>query len=73
MPKTEKIVINTSPLIALVAANGDLNILRFLYKEVLVPFEVCQEIRTGGSNNFAIAPGSPNFRKPIGYKNNNNL
>jgi predicted nucleic acid-binding protein len=55
MPKTERIVINTSPLIALVAANGDLNILCFLYKEVLVPFEVCQEILTGGSSNFAIA------------------
>ncbi|EFA74081.1 hypothetical protein CRD_00331 [Raphidiopsis brookii D9] len=27
MPKTEKIVINTSPLIALVAAWGDLSIL----------------------------------------------
>jgi hypothetical protein len=39
MPKTERIVINTSPLIALVAASGDLNILHFLYREVLVPFE----------------------------------
>lgn len=54
MPKTEKIVINTSPLIALVAANGDLNILRYLYEEVLVPFEVCQEVCTGGSSNFAV-------------------
>jgi hypothetical protein len=30
MPKTEKIVINTSPLIALVAAWGDLSILSLL-------------------------------------------
>jgi predicted nucleic acid-binding protein len=55
MPKTERIVINTSPLIALVAASGDLNILHFLYREVLVPFEVCQEICTGGLSNFAVA------------------
>jgi hypothetical protein len=49
MPKTERIVINTPPLIALVAANGDLNIL-----QVLVPYEVCQEIATGGSNNLEL-------------------
>jgi predicted nucleic acid-binding protein len=41
------------------AANGDLNILRFLYKEVLVPFKVCQEIRTGGSSNFAVCEADP--------------
>ncbi|MFB2837771.1 DUF3368 domain-containing protein [Floridanema evergladense] len=55
MPNSEKIVINTSPLIALVAALGDLTILQSLYTEVLVPFEVCQEILSGGSSNFAIA------------------
>jgi len=55
MPSPERIVINTSPLIALVAALGDLTILTSLYTEVLVPFEVCQEILIGGSSNFAIA------------------
>lgn len=40
MLKTTQIVINTSPLIALVAALGDLQVLN-LYTEVLVPFEVC--------------------------------
>lgn len=40
MPSTNQIVINTSPLIALVAAVGDLNILQSLYTDVLVPFEV---------------------------------
>jgi predicted nucleic acid-binding protein len=34
---------------------GDLTILTSLYTEVLVPFEVCQEILIGGSSNFAIA------------------
>jgi hypothetical protein len=38
MPKTEIIVINTSPLIALISALGDLTILPFLYQEVLVFF-----------------------------------
>lgn len=55
MPKGDLIVINTSPLIALIAAFGDLTVLQFLYTEVLVPFEVCQEILGGGSSNFAVA------------------
>jgi predicted nucleic acid-binding protein len=55
MPKTEKIVVNTAPLISLVAALGNLNVLQVLYAQVLVPFEVCQEILTGGSTGFAVA------------------
>ncbi|MBZ8183097.1 DUF3368 domain-containing protein [Oscillatoria salina] len=55
MPKPDRIVINTSPLIALVAALGDLSLLENLYSEVLVPFEVCQEILTGDSSRFAAA------------------
>jgi hypothetical protein len=55
MPKSETIVINTSPLITLVAALGDLTILRSLYTEVLVPLEVCQEITAGGRDGFAVA------------------
>lgn len=54
MPKTTQIIINTSPLIALVAALGDLKILEFLYTEVFVPFEVCQEIIIGGTAGFAV-------------------
>ncbi|NER22640.1 MAG: DUF3368 domain-containing protein [Symploca sp. SIO1C2] len=54
MPKTEIIVINTGPIIALVAALGDLTILQSLYKQVLVPYEVCQEILVGGSSSFAV-------------------
>ncbi|WP_448603474.1 DUF3368 domain-containing protein [Thermoleptolyngbya sp.] len=55
MPEPDRIVINTSPLIALVAAWGGLKPLASLYEQVLVPFEVCQEILQGGSKNFAIA------------------
>ncbi|ESA33456.1 nucleic acid-binding protein [Leptolyngbya sp. Heron Island J] len=55
MPRsTETIVINTSPLIALIAAWGDLQPLEPLYDQVLVPFEVCQEILTGGPANFGV-------------------
>ena len=54
MPDTKRIVINTGPIIALVAALGDLKVLRLLYIEVIVPFEVCQEILTGGALSFAV-------------------
>lgn len=54
MPDTSQIVINTSPLIALVAAWGDLNHLKNLYDQVLVPLEVSQELVKGGANNFAV-------------------
>ncbi|WP_041565767.1 DUF3368 domain-containing protein [Nostoc punctiforme] len=54
MPKTEIIVINTAPIISLVAALGDLDVLQ-LYTQVLVPFEVCQELLAGGKSGFAVA------------------
>ena len=46
MPETQEIVINTSPLIALVAGLGDLSILQ-IYEDVWVPFEVCDELSAG--------------------------
>jgi predicted nucleic acid-binding protein len=55
MPNPQQIVINTSPLIALVAAWGNLDRLQPLYPEILVPYEVIQEILQGGINNFGIA------------------
>lgn len=54
MPSPNQIVINTSPLIAIVAALGDLNILQSLYIDVIVPFEVSQEIIIGGSTGLAV-------------------
>jgi len=38
MPETESIVINTGPLLALIAGYGDLSFLKKIYKRVLVPF-----------------------------------
>jgi len=51
----KSIVINTSPLLALIAAWGDLERLRGLYQQVLVPLEVCAEIQYGGANGFGVA------------------
>lgn len=52
MPETQEIVINTGPLIAIVAALGGLEVLK-IYKRVCVPLEVCREITTGESSRFA--------------------
>lgn len=49
---SDSIVINTSPLISLVAAFGDLTILQRLYSQVLVPYEVCQEILVDSASRF---------------------
>jgi len=38
------IVINTGPLIALVAGFGDLSILQKIYDRVIVPYEVTKEM-----------------------------
>ena len=54
MPKNKKIVINTGPILALVAALDGLNVLRELYSEVIVPYEVYQEIMVGGSTGFGV-------------------
>lgn len=54
MPSSQSIVINTSPLIALIAAWGSLDRLKSLYTEVRIPFEVREEILKGGLNNFGV-------------------
>lgn len=54
MPETENLVINTGPLLALTAGYGDLSFLEKIYKRVLVPFEVCQEIKAGGAHAFGL-------------------
>ncbi len=53
MPETEEIVINTGPILALVAATGDLTVLR-MHRRVWVLFEVCQEILAGGAHGFSV-------------------
>ncbi len=52
MPETQEIVINTGPMIAIVAALGGLDVLK-IYRRVCVPLEVCGEITTGESSRFA--------------------
>jgi len=44
MPELESWVIDTSPILALIAALGDLRVLQQLYSRVIVPLEVCEEI-----------------------------
>ncbi len=48
------IVINTGPLISIVAATGSLDILNQLYDNVYVPYEVRQEISNGVFRDFAL-------------------
>ena len=45
MPEPKELVINTTPIISLIAATGALDMLPLLYSRVWVPFEVCQEIQ----------------------------
>ncbi len=52
MPETRELVINTGPVIALVAALGDLKILRDIYNRVVVPFEVCDEILAQSASHY---------------------
>lgn len=53
MPDPPALVVNTGPLIALVAAVGDLRVLQHLYRRVIVPQEVCREIMAAGNDGFA--------------------
>jgi predicted nucleic acid-binding protein len=52
--KTKAIVSNTTPLIALTAATGSLDVLRSLYTRVVIPYEVAEEIRVGGKDAFGL-------------------
>ena len=54
MPVKKELVINTGPLIALVAATGGLEILPFVFARIIVPPEVKQEIHAGGTTGFAV-------------------
>ena len=52
MPETREIVINTGPIIALVAGLGSLEVLQ-MYHRVYVPFEVSQELLVNNQTRFA--------------------
>jgi len=64
MPETEKLVINTGPLLALIAGVGDLSLLKLLYKRVLVPFEV----ENRGTAPLLIDKGDPQIASRKGAK-----
>ncbi|RMF57530.1 MAG: DUF3368 domain-containing protein [Calditrichaeota bacterium] len=55
MPEKKEIVINTGPLLSLIAATGNLLILRELNYEVWVPYEVVQEMEMGGQSGFGLS------------------
>ena len=52
MPDKQSIVINTGPIIALIAARGNLNILKNLYSQVFVTYEVKNEICSQECSHF---------------------
>ena len=54
MPDRRDLVINTGPLLALIAA-GQLDTLRGLFQRIVVPDEVCREIAAGGRTQFTRA------------------
>ena len=54
MLETQEIVINTSPIISLVAATGDLRVLQ-IYRQAWVPLAVNQELAAGGAAGFALS------------------
>lgn len=54
MRDPKDIVMNTTPILALTAAMENLDVLRFLYKRIIVPFEVAAEIRSGGKDDFGV-------------------
>jgi predicted nucleic acid-binding protein len=55
MPERGQVLVtNTTPLISLAAATGNLEVLRFLYRRVVVPLEVADEVRAGGARAFGV-------------------
>jgi len=47
-------VINTGPILALIAATGNLKLLSKLYKQVIVTYEVKEEICIKGLKYFGV-------------------
>ncbi len=69
MPESA-IVVNTGPILALIAATGDLSLLPKLYSRVIVPREVCDEVLANGgtmfgATEFAFADGIERRTEPV--------
>ncbi len=58
MPESSEIVINTGPILALIAGMGDLSFLSILYERVVVPREVSDELLVENGIRF----GAQEFR-----------
>lgn len=54
LDQAKVVITNTTPLIALTAATGSLDVLRAVYSRVIVPYEVAEEIRAGGKEAFGL-------------------
>lgn len=55
MREANKILVtNTTPIISMVAATGSLDVFKFLYDRVVVPFEVAAEVHAGGKQSFGV-------------------
>lgn len=65
-PTRQVLVTNTTPLIALSAATGSLDVLSFLYSRVVVPLEVQIELRAAGPQ--AVLPIRWILVKPLLFK-----
>ena len=63
MPEIKELVINTTPIISLIAATGSLDMLPLLYGRVWVPIEVCREIQAG----VRMVLPARNLNKWLGY------
>jgi predicted nucleic acid-binding protein len=55
MPSPARLVINTSPLLALIAGCGSLSPFEGMYRELVVPREVANAIESGGAAAFGVA------------------
>ena len=54
MPEKKQIVINTGPILALIAGVGTLDVFKELYSKIIIPIEVCNEILTGSPVKFGV-------------------
>ena len=55
MPESGRIVVDTGPILALIAGVGSLDFLSRLYEEVIVPAEVVAEVLAGGPCGFGVS------------------